>query len=105
MRWYRAPELVMESKDRVNQLDKVIDIIGTPPGRALNKKGKRERVNFQQRFPQADPKGIDLMNKFLVFLPRKRPFDCDYERDMKSLAEVKKAIYDETDVAKDANFA
>eukprot|EP01062_Namystynia_karyoxenos_P045093 TRINITY_DN3341_c0_g1_i1.p1 TRINITY_DN3341_c0_g1~~TRINITY_DN3341_c0_g1_i1.p1 ORF type:complete len:399 (+),score=165.29 TRINITY_DN3341_c0_g1_i1:91-1287(+) len=163
MRWYRAPELVMESKvytsavdvwgigaimsemfgskplfpgkDRVNQLDKIIDIIGTPPDdelrtvgseaaqRYIKKKTRRERMDFYARFPQADPKGIELMDKMLVFHAAKRltveaglehpylselhdpededtsdvrPFDCDYERGLKSLADVKKAIYDET---------
>jgi len=163
MRWYRAPELVMESKvytaavdvwgigaimsemfgskplfpgkDRVNQLDKIIDVIGTPPDEELKtvgseaaqkyikKKTKRQQTCFKAIFPQADPHGIDIMGRMLTFHPAKRltveqglehaylnelhdpededtsgvqPFDCDYEKGLKSLAEVKKAIYDET---------
>eukprot|EP01065_Artemidia_motanka_P000285 TRINITY_DN1011_c0_g1_i1.p1 TRINITY_DN1011_c0_g1~~TRINITY_DN1011_c0_g1_i1.p1 ORF type:complete len:429 (+),score=146.86 TRINITY_DN1011_c0_g1_i1:88-1287(+) len=163
MRWYRAPELVMESKvytaavdvwgigaimsemfgskplfpgkDRVNQLDKIIDVIGTPPDdelktvgseaaqRYIKKKSQRQRTDFKKLFPQADPQGIDIMDRMLVFHPSKRltveaglehpylselhdpededvsevkAFDCDYERGLKSLAEVKKAIFDET---------
>lgn len=163
MRWYRAPELVMESKvytsavdiwgigsimwemfgggkplfpgkDRVNQLDKIIDIIGTPPDgelkevgseaaqRYIKKKSNKTRYDFAARLPGTDKQGIDLMNLMLVFHPVKRlmadkglehpylselhdpededtsdvkPFDCDYEKKMSSLADVKKAIYDE----------
>eukprot|EP01059_Diplonema_ambulator_P011752 TRINITY_DN2178_c3_g1_i1.p1 TRINITY_DN2178_c3_g1~~TRINITY_DN2178_c3_g1_i1.p1 ORF type:complete len:416 (+),score=132.35 TRINITY_DN2178_c3_g1_i1:75-1250(+) len=112
MRWYRAPELVMESKiyngavdvwgvgcliaemhgskplfpgkDRVNQLDKVIDIIGTPVEEELctvgseaaqkyiRKKSKKTRMDFAGKFPHADPLAMDLMNRMLVFHPQKR---------------------------------
>eukprot|EP00666_Eupelagonemidae_sp_cell4sb_P005974 gene5974-2469_t len=79
-------------------------------------------MDFYRIFASADRRGIDLMNKMLVFLPRKRiscekalehpflselhdpededtsdvkTFDCGYEKRLRSLAEVKKAIYDE----------
>ena len=95
MRWYRAPELVMESilyngavdvwgvgcilcemlgskplfngKDRVNQLDKIIDIIGTPSDAEITtigskaaqnyirKKSQKKRLDFAATFPSADP--------------------------------------------------
>eukprot|EP01059_Diplonema_ambulator_P011753 TRINITY_DN2178_c3_g2_i1.p1 TRINITY_DN2178_c3_g2~~TRINITY_DN2178_c3_g2_i1.p1 ORF type:complete len:406 (+),score=133.08 TRINITY_DN2178_c3_g2_i1:28-1218(+) len=112
MRWYRAPELVMESKtytgavdmwgvgaimsemfgskplfpgkDRVNQLDKILDVIGTPPDneiksvgseaaqRYVKKKGVKKAIDFVARFPNADPVGIALMTKMLAFHPAKR---------------------------------
>ena len=112
MRWYRAPELVMESKlysgsvdvwgvgclvaemhgsrplfqgkDRVNQLDKIVDVIGTPSNSELTsvgseaaqkyvmKKSKKERTDFTAKFPKADTQAIDLMEKMLVFHPERR---------------------------------
>ena len=112
MRWYRAPELVMESKtytgavdvwgvgaimaemfgskplfpgqDRVNQLDKIIDIIGTPPDmeickvgsdaaqRYIKKKSTKKILDFRSKFPKADPQGIELMIQMLNFYPPKR---------------------------------
>ena len=112
MRWYRAPELVMESKtytgavdvwgvgaivcemfgskplfpgkDRVNQLDKIIDVIGTPPDaeiksigseaaqRYIKKKSVKKPTDFYAKFPNADPLGIQLMVKMLSFHPARR---------------------------------
>jgi len=112
MRWYRAPELVMEhkaystqidvwgiglilgellgskpicqGKDRVNQLDKIIDVTGTPSeadiaslGSAaaqkyLRKKTVRPPMNLKEKFPNASPDALDLMTKMLQFHPEKR---------------------------------
>ena len=112
MRWYRAPELVMEhrqystqvdmwgigcilaellgskplfqGKDRVNQLDKIIDVIGTPAEDELKsigsvaaqeyirRKGMREGVSFESIFPNANPLAIDLLKGLLQFHPNKR---------------------------------
>ena len=112
MRWYRAPELVMEhrsyspqidiwgvgcilaellgsrplfqGKDRVNQLDKIIDVLGTPSDedilsigsqaaqKYLKKKSKRERIVLEQKYPDACPESLDLLEKLLVFHPEKR---------------------------------
>jgi mitogen-activated protein kinase 1/3 len=112
MRWYRAPELVMEhkaysaqidvwgiglimaelfgsrplcqGKDRVNQLDKIIDLTGSPSeadiasiGSAaaqkyLRKKTPRAPMNLKEKFPNASPDAIDLMTKLLQFHPDKR---------------------------------
>lgn len=112
MRWYRAPELVMEhknytaqidvwgigcimgellgskpmctGKDRVNQLDKIIDLIGTPSEqdlctigssaaqKYLRKKTPRPPIDFVAKFPQASPEAIDLLRGMLQFHPDKR---------------------------------
>jgi len=112
MRWYRAPELVMEhkaystqidvwgiglimgellgckpmcqGKDRVNQLDKIIDLTGSPSeadiasiGSAaaqkyIRKKTHRPPMNLKEKFPAASPDALDLMTKMLQFHPDKR---------------------------------
>ncbi|CAJ1033481.1 Protein kinase domain/Protein tyrosine kinase/Lipopolysaccharide kinase (Kdo/WaaP) family, putative [Leishmania lindenbergi] len=112
MRWYRAPELVMEGKDysvqidvwgigcilgellgsrplfqgkdRVNQLDKIVDLIGTPSDedissvgsaaaqKYLKKKGYRPRPDWRQRYPNASVEALDLLRRMLVFNPKQR---------------------------------
>lgn len=112
MRWYRAPELVMEDrkyttqidvwgvgcilgellgsrplfqgKDRVNQLDKVVEVIGTPSIEDINSVGssaaqkylKRKTVRpppqWRERYPSASPEALDLLQRMLVFNPDKR---------------------------------
>ena len=112
MRWYRAPELVMEhknyttqidvwgigcilgellgsrplcqGKDRVNQLDRIIDVIGTPSedeisaiGSAaaqkyLRKKGQKPCLNWVEKYPHASAESIDLLKRLLMFHPDKR---------------------------------
>ena len=112
MRWYRAPELVMEhkqystqvdmwgvgcilaellgskplfqGKDRVNQLDKIIDVIGIPPEDELTaigsiaaqeyirRKGPREGISLEAAFPNANSLAIDLLKGLLQFHPEKR---------------------------------
>ncbi|CUG87747.1 mitogen-activated protein kinase, putative [Bodo saltans] len=112
MRWYRAPELVMEhrnyttqidvwgigcilgellgsrplcqGKDRVNQLDKIIEVIGTPTEDDINsvgsqaaqkylkKKSARAPTDWSAKYPNASPESIDLLKKMLHFHPDKR---------------------------------
>eukprot|EP01061_Rhynchopus_euleeides_P042682 TRINITY_DN74458_c0_g1_i1.p1 TRINITY_DN74458_c0_g1~~TRINITY_DN74458_c0_g1_i1.p1 ORF type:complete len:510 (+),score=200.66 TRINITY_DN74458_c0_g1_i1:82-1611(+) len=123
MRWYRAPELVMESKqyteavdmwgvgcilaemlgskplfrgvDRINQLDKIIEIVGSPkledmpPGSKAAqryvkeryigkdcKKGERRPVDWAKFFPISQEEygqdAIDLLSSMLQFCPDKR---------------------------------
>lgn len=112
MRWYRAPELVMEDKDysvqidvwgigcilgellgsrplfqgkdRVNQLDKIVDVVGTPADedissvgssaaqKYLKKKGFRPQPDWRQRYPKASPEALDLLRRMLVFNPNRR---------------------------------
>ena len=113
MRWYRAPELVMESilyngavdvwgvgcilcemhgskplfpgKDRVNQLDKIVDIIGTPAEaelstvgseaaqRYIRKKSHKQRLDFKTTFPKADPKVCRLRQTIQKWLLNQPP--------------------------------
>ncbi|ORC90600.1 mitogen activated protein kinase [Trypanosoma theileri] len=112
MRWYRAPELVMEDrnysaqidvwgvgsilgellgsrplfqgKDRVNQLDKIIEVIGTPSDedisavgsqaaqKYLKKKSYRPPPDWRTRYPNASENALDLLKRMLVFHPDKR---------------------------------
>ena len=123
MRWYRAPELVMESKqyneavdmwgigcilaemlgskplfrgvDRINQLDKIIEIVGSPkpvempPGSKAAqryvteryvgptcKKGERKPIDWVKYFPisqeEHGTEAVDLLSKMLQFNPASR---------------------------------
>lgn len=112
MRWYRAPELVMEDKnyttkidvwgigcilaellgsrpvfqgkDRVNQLDKIVEVIGTPsaadldsvgsaPARKyLSKKRHFPPCDWRQKYPNASDEALDLLQQMLIFVPEKR---------------------------------
>lgn len=161
MRWYRAPELVMEhrnyttqidvwgigcilgellgsrplcqGKDRVNQLDKIIDVTGTPSeeeltavGSAaaqkyLRKKAYRPPMDVHAKYPNASPEALDLLKRMLVFHPDKRitvddamkhpylatlydeadseikvPLFQFDEHQHRTIAEVKRGIYDLT---------
>jgi mitogen-activated protein kinase 1/3 len=112
MRWYRAPELVMEhkrycgkvdvwgiglimgellgskplcpGKDRVLQLDKIIELVGTPAeaeidsiGSAaaqkyLKKKSYRPSTDWAAKYPKASAACLDLLKRMLTFHPDKR---------------------------------
>lgn len=112
MRWYRAPELVMEDrnysakidvwgigcilaellgsrplfqgKDRVNQLDKIVEVIGTPAeadglslGSAaaqkyLKRKSTYPPLDWRKKYPHASREALDLLQRMLVFNPAKR---------------------------------
>eukprot|EP01063_Lacrimia_lanifica_P022905 TRINITY_DN3041_c0_g2_i2.p1 TRINITY_DN3041_c0_g2~~TRINITY_DN3041_c0_g2_i2.p1 ORF type:complete len:534 (+),score=239.21 TRINITY_DN3041_c0_g2_i2:56-1603(+) len=123
MRWYRAPELVMESKqyneavdmwgvgcilaemfgskplfrglDRINQLDKIIEVIGSPAAGEICfgsnaaqryirerycgptcRKGEKTRAVWKDLFAlsreETGPEAMDLLDKMLVFNPAKR---------------------------------
>lgn len=112
MRWYRAPELVMEDKryssqidvwgvgsilgellgsrplfqgkDRVRQLDVIIEVIGTPPEEDINSCGscpaqryllKKEFCppqDWRVKYPAASDDALDLLRRMLVFHPSKR---------------------------------
>ena len=132
MRWYRAPELVMEDKsysgkidvwgiglimgelfgskplcqgrDRVNQLDKIIDVVGKPPeseirslGSAaaqkyLLKKSERPPLDVKAKYPGVSDLGLDLLRKMMQFHPDKR-ISVDDAMRHPYLA----ALYDEAD--------
>eukprot|EP01062_Namystynia_karyoxenos_P062063 TRINITY_DN5495_c0_g1_i2.p1 TRINITY_DN5495_c0_g1~~TRINITY_DN5495_c0_g1_i2.p1 ORF type:complete len:571 (+),score=211.95 TRINITY_DN5495_c0_g1_i2:100-1713(+) len=128
MRWYRAPELVMESKtyteqvdiwgigcifgemlgwgkpmfrgaDRINQLDKIVEICGSPSAEELQqigseaaqkyvggryigptcKKGEKKRCDFKEQSQYEKHAGLedgrialDLLDKMLHFNPNTR---------------------------------
>jgi mitogen-activated protein kinase 1/3 len=112
MRWYRAPELVMEhrhyggkvdvwgiglimgellgsrplcqGRDRVLQLDRIVELIGTPTEDEINslgsaaaqkylkKKTGRPSIDWAAKYPEASPMAIDLLKRMLVFHPDKR---------------------------------
>jgi mitogen-activated protein kinase 1/3 len=132
MRWYRAPELVMEhrhytgkidvwgigcilgelfgskplcqGKDRVLQLDKIIELVGTPSEeeieqigsaaaqRYIKRKTKREPVDFKAKYPHVSDHGIQLLQRMLMFHPDKR-ISVDDALRHPYLA----ALYDEAD--------
>jgi mitogen-activated protein kinase 1/3 len=91
MRWYRAPELVMEhkhygppvdvwacgcilgemfhknkavfpGKDRINQLDVILEIIGTPTDEDISKIGSQAAQRYLKRRPKY--KGVDFATFF-----------------------------------------
>lgn len=112
MRWYRAPELVMEDrnysskidvwgigcilgellgsrplfqgKDRVNQLDKIVEVIGSPSEadilsvgspaaqKYLKKKSSYPPIDWRKKYPHASREALDLLQRMLVFNPSKR---------------------------------
>ena len=132
MRWYRAPELVMEhrsytaqidlwgvgcimgellgsrplcqGKDRVNQLDKIVEVTGTPAdddiaslGSAaaqmyLRKKGPRSPLDLGAKYPTASAEALDLLQCMLQFHPDKR---ISVEHAMRH--PYLKDLYDESD--------
>eukprot|EP00668_Euglena_longa_P028927 GGOE01036261.1.p1 GENE.GGOE01036261.1~~GGOE01036261.1.p1 ORF type:complete len:413 (+),score=93.13 GGOE01036261.1:82-1320(+) len=118
MRWYRAPELVMEhkhykcgvdvwaagcimgemfhrskpvfpGKDRIHQLDVILEIVGTPADEDIAKVGSQAAQKYIRRKPkqkgvdfstyflapdgkQLSPDCIDLLKRMLEFSPHKR---------------------------------
>ncbi|QRV80674.1 mitogen activated protein kinase [Ceratobasidium sp. AG-Ba] len=71
-------------KDHVNQFSIITELLGTPPDdviqtiasentlRFVQSLPKRERIPFSQKFKTNDPAALDLLDKMLVFDPRKR---------------------------------
>ncbi|KAJ2358621.1 MAPK protein hog1 [Coemansia erecta] len=71
-------------KDHVDQFSIITELLGTPPDDVIQTIGsentlrfvqmlpRREPVPFSTRFPTIDPMAIDLLEKMLVFDPRKR---------------------------------
>ncbi|GJN28132.1 hypothetical protein PR202_gb16217 [Eleusine coracana subsp. coracana] len=72
-------------KNVVHQLDIITDLLGTPYPEAIsrirNEKAKRylssmrrkKPIPFTQKFPNADPLGLRLLEKMLAFDPKDRP--------------------------------
>ncbi|EJD07617.1 kinase-like protein [Fomitiporia mediterranea MF3/22] len=111
-RWYRAPEIMLafrrydtaidvwsigcilaelllgkplfKGKDYVDQLNKILDVLGTPEESVLTRIGsekaqayvrslpRRKTVPFSKIIPHADPQAIDLLDKMLSFDPEQR---------------------------------
>lgn len=111
-RWYRAPELLLEHKDYTpavdvwsvgcilaellkrkpflpgvdsrNQLELIIDLVGTPPESEIEKipkekikklirmMPKKAPKDLAKMFPSANPLAIDLLRKTLAFAPSER---------------------------------
>jgi p38 MAP kinase len=71
-------------KDHVNQFSIITELLGTPPDdvidticsentlRFVKSLPKRERIPFSQKLRTTDPDALDLLEKMLVFDPRKR---------------------------------
>ncbi|KAJ3328160.1 MAPK protein hog1 [Blyttiomyces sp. JEL0837] len=71
-------------KDHVHQFSIITELLGTPPDdviqticsentlRFVQSLPLREKVSFQERFKMDDPAALDLLEKMLVFDPRKR---------------------------------
>ncbi|KAL8507966.1 hypothetical protein ACS0TY_018495 [Phlomoides rotata] len=72
-------------KNVVHQLDLITDLLGTPPmdtvSRVRNEKARRyltsmrkkQPVSFSQKFPNADPLALRLLERLLAFDPKDRP--------------------------------
>ncbi|KZL64758.1 mitogen-activated protein kinase HOG1, partial [Colletotrichum tofieldiae] len=71
-------------KDHVNQFSIITELLGTPPDDVINgiasentlrfvkSLPKRERQPLKNKFKNADPSAIDLLERMLVFDPKKR---------------------------------
>ncbi|KAI0675526.1 kinase-like protein [Trametes maxima] len=112
-RWYRAPEIMLvialahhaavdvwsigcimaelmmgkplfKGKDYVDQLNKILDVLGTPDDAVISRIASpkaqayirslplKKRVPFEKLIPTADPQAIDLLVKLLQFDPAAR---------------------------------
>ena len=111
-RWYRAPEVILCPSDYskavdiwsigcifaellgrqplfpgdhyLDQIQKIISILGTPKGDDLNyikkeeakeflkKLAKRTKQTWSSLFPNSNPVALDLLGKMLMFNPKKR---------------------------------
>jgi serine/threonine protein kinase len=77
-------KVLFPGKDYVNQMSLIINVLGTPSDDTLNKIGSerakewvhnmpfREKIPFSKIYPDADPAGLDLLEKLLEFDPYKR---------------------------------
>lgn len=111
-RWYRAPEIMLsyqgytkaidvwscgcilaellgsrpifKGKDYVDQLNRILQILGTPPEETLERIGSRNvqeyinqlgvipKIPFQKIYPNATPQAVDLLERMLSFDPKVR---------------------------------
>ncbi|KAF9428913.1 MAPK protein hog1 [Podila epigama] len=71
-------------KDHVNQFSIITELLGTPPDDVIKTIGsentlrfvqslpKREKIPLTTKFPNSDPIALDLLERMLVFDPKKR---------------------------------
>ncbi|KAI8809100.1 hypothetical protein BJ742DRAFT_806292 [Cladochytrium replicatum] len=71
-------------KDHVHQFSIITELLGSPPDdmvqtiasentlRFVQSLPRRERIPFPERFPTVEPAALDMLEKMLVFDPRKR---------------------------------
>lgn len=111
-RWYRAPEIMLsyqgytkaidvwstgcilaellggkpifKGKDYVNQLNRILQVLGTPPDETLRRIGSKNvqdyihqlgfipKIPFANVYPNANPQALDLLEKMLAFDPLER---------------------------------
>ncbi|KAF9269016.1 Pkinase-domain-containing protein [Marasmius fiardii PR-910] len=111
-RWYRAPEIMLafrgyntaidvwsvgcifaelltgkplfKGKDYVDQLNKILNVLGTPDDDVIKKIGSekaqayvrslplKKKIPFKKFIPQGDPQALDLLEKMLSFDPDER---------------------------------
>ncbi|SCU93883.1 LAFA_0F18712g1_1 [Lachancea sp. 'fantastica'] len=111
-RWYRAPEIMLsyqgytkaidmwscgcilaellggkpifKGKDYVDQLNRILQVLGTPPEETLERIGSKNvqdyihqlgyipKVPFSVLYPQANAQALDLLEKMLALDPQKR---------------------------------
>lgn len=111
-RWYRAPEIMLsyqgytkaidvwstgcilaeflggkpifKGKDYVNQLNQILQVLGTASDETLNRIGSKNvqsyihqlgyipKVPLVELYPNANPQALDLLEKMLTFDPQKR---------------------------------
>ncbi len=75
---------IFKGEDYVDQLNKILDLLGTPTEDTLRRVGSpraqdyirsldiKPRVSFAKLYPQASPQAVDLLGKLLAFDPAKR---------------------------------
>lgn len=74
-----------EDEQKNDQLGKIFEVIGTPKDEEdlyfinekkqldyLNRFQKREKINFQEKYPGTDQRGLELLSRMLEFNPNKR---------------------------------
>ncbi|AET41188.1 putative protein kinase KDX1 Ecym_7361 [Eremothecium cymbalariae DBVPG len=111
-RWYRAPEIMLsyqgytraidvwscgcvlaellggkpifKGKDYVDQLNRILQVLGTPPEETLKRIGSKNvqdyihqlgfipKVPFHKLYPNANPQAADLLERMLAFDPKTR---------------------------------
>ncbi|KPM07530.1 mitogen-activated protein kinase 1-like protein [Sarcoptes scabiei] len=87
-RWYRAPEIMLNSKgytkSNLDQLNHILNILGSPSQEDLNciinpkaksylqTLEKKPKIPWTRLFPDADANALDLLGKMLTFNPNKR---------------------------------